>query len=181
MIEFERDIAESTLRILQKKTWNNFNINDLLKKKNTRKLKIKSKNDLLKFINRFVDWHLINNTKDIEQSSTKDMLFEVLMARFDILQLYRAAFINIYNGFKKSPYQLINLLPSFLESMITTAELAHFDVNGLKGNFRLKGLIVVYFITFIHWKNDSSPSLEKTMTQLDKNLDQAENFGKILS
>ena len=52
--------------------------------------------------------------------------------------------------------------------------------NGLKGTIRLKGLMLVYFTTFSQWLNDKSISLEKTMTSLDKNLDNAERFGKFL-
>ena len=140
----------------------------------------KIKNDLLKNINRYVDSLLINDMKSIEQSSTKDMLFEVLMARFDILQQNRISIIKIYESFKKSPHQIFNLLPSFLESMIVTAELAKFNVNGLKGSIRLKGLIVVYFATFLLWLDDKTASLEKTMTGLDKNLDYAEKFVRLL-
>ena len=47
------------------------------------------------------------------------------------------------------------------------------------GTIKLKGLTLVYFITFFYWINDNDSSLEKTMTALDKNLDQAEKFGKL--
>ena len=63
--------------------------------------------------------------------------------------------------------------------MIITAELSKFNVNGLKGTIRLKGLLVVYFVSFSQWINEENSLLEKTMTALDKNLDQAEKFGKI--
>ena len=43
----------------------------------------------------------------------------------------------------------------------------------------LQGLLIVYFITCLKWMEDKTTSLEKTMTALDKNLDQAEKFGKI--
>ena len=52
--------------------------------------------DLLKNLNRYVDSNLIENTQNIENSSTKDMLFEVLMARFDILQMNRVSFLKIF-------------------------------------------------------------------------------------
>ena len=65
--------------------------------------------------------------------------------------------------------------------MIVTAELSKFNVNGIKGSIRLKGLMVVYFTTFFQWLDDKTTSLEKTMTGLDKNLDKAEKFGKLLS
>ena len=104
------------------------------------------------------------------------MLFEVLMARFDILEENRKAFLEIYKILKKNPQQFIKLLPTFLESMIITAELSKYKVNGLKGTIRLKGLMLIYFITFFQWVDEKNSTLEKTMTALDKNLDQAEKL-----
>jgi len=180
MIDLEKKIAEKTLKILSKKSWNSLSLDEVLKKNSNKKIHINSKSDLLKNINRYVDNILINQMKSLENSSTKDMLFAVLMARFDILQKNRDSFVEIYKGFKKKPQHFIKLLPSFLESMIVTAELSKYNVNGLKGNFRLKGLMLVYFVTFFQWVNDKTSSLEKTMTGLDKNLDQAEKFGKLI-
>ena len=179
MTDKEKRIAQNTLAILKKKSWKVLNFEEVLK--NNKNINIKSKIDLLKNINRYVDDALIIKMKKLEISSTKDMLFEVLMARFDILQQNRKSYLEIYKGFKKSPQYFIKLLPSFLESMIITAELAKYNVNGLKGSIRLKGLMVVYFATFFQWLEDKTTSLERTMTQLDKNLDQAEKFGKLVS
>ena len=180
MIDIEFKIAEKTLNILKKKSWKNVSVDEILKNHNKKKIKIKSKIDLLKNINRYVDNLLINEMKSIENSSTKDMLFEVLMTRFDILQKNRQSFIKIYEGFVKTPQQFIKLLPSFLESMIITAELSKYNVNGLRGSIRLKCLMIVYFSTFFYWLEDKTTSLEKTMTGLDKNLDKAEKYGKFL-
>ena len=36
-------------------------------------------------------------------------------------------------------------------------------------------------VTFYTWVGDNTSSLEKTMNALDKNLDQAEKFGKYLN
>lgn len=178
MTDKEKKIAQETLKILEKKSWDSITFEEVIKKNIN--INLKSKIDLLKNINRYVDESLISQMKKLEISSTKDMLFEVLMARFDILQLNRKSFLAIYKGFKKSPQNFIQSLPSFLESMIITAELAKYNVNGLKGSIRLKGLMVVYFATFFQWMEDETTSLEQTMTQLDKNLDQAEKFGKLV-
>ena len=179
MTNKEKRIAHQTLNVLIKKSWRALNFEEVVK--NNRDINMKSKIDLLKNINRYVDDALIVKMKKLEISSTKDMLFEVLMARFDILQQNRKSFLTIYKGFKSSPQYFIQLLPSFLESMIITAELARYNVNGLKGSIRLKGLMMVYFATFFQWLEDQTTSLERTMTQLDKNLDQAEKFGKLVS
>ena len=178
MTDKEKKVARRTLKILTKKSLKKITFEEVIK--TIKDTNIKSKIDLLKNINRYVDDALIAQMKKLEISSTKDMLFEVLMARFDILQQNRKSFLEIYKGFKKSPQYFIQLLPSFLESMIITAELANYNVNGLKGSIRLKGLMVVYFVTFFQWFEDKTTSLEKTMTQLDKNLDQAEKFGNLI-
>ena len=179
MIEYEKKIAEQTLNILKKKSWNTLSLEQILKSVKVKKTYMKNKFDLLKAIGKYVDYLLINKTKSLENSSSKDMLFEVFMARFDILEANRKAFLEIYKILKKNPQQFLKLLPIFLESMIITAELSKFKVNGIKGTIRLKGLLLIYFITFFQWVDDKDTSLEKTMTALDKNLDQAEKLSKL--
>ncbi len=180
MIDLEKQIAEDTLKKLQKKSWDKLTLDDVLDKKVKMQKIINTKDDLLKNINKYIDNSLIEKTKNIESSSTKDMLFEVLMARFDILQENRISFIKIFEALKKSPKKILKLFPSFLESMIVTAELAKFNVNGVKGAIKLKGLFLVYLITFYSWIDDNTFSLEKTMNALDKNLDQVEKFSKYI-
>ena len=179
MIEYEKKIAQQTLNILKKNSWNAFSLEQILIKVKIKKTFIKTKFDLLRIISKYVDFQLIKKMKSLENSSSKDMLFEVLMVRFDILEENRKAFLEIYKILKKNPQQFIKLLPTFLESMIITAELSKYKVNGLRGAIRLKGLMFIYFITFFQWMDDKDPSLEKTMTALDKNLDQAEKLSKL--
>ena len=62
--------------------------------------------------------------------------------------------------------------------MISMAGLAKIPITGIKGNLKIKGLLVIYFSSFLVWIKDNSVSLEKTMTSLDNHLDRA---GKLLS
>ena len=173
-------IAEKTLEILNKKSWDNFSIDSLYKKikLNKSKNKILSKNELLKNINRYLDFLLESNSRFIEKSSKKDMLFEIIMMRFDLLQNNRKSIISIINSLKKKPKESIFLLPSFLESMIIIANLAEIKTSGLIGNLKIKALFIVYFSTFLVWLKDDNESLNKTMTALDKYLDSAEKLMK---
>jgi len=179
MTDYEKKIAQQTLNILMKNSWNTFSLDQVLKNVKVKKTYIKTKFDLLKPISKYVDNLLIHKMKSLENSSPKDMLFEVLMGRFDILEANRKAFLEIYKILKKNPKQFVKLFPIFLESMIISAELSKYKVNGLKGMIRLKGLMLIYFITFFQWVEDKESSLEKTMTALDKNLDQAEKLSKL--
>ena len=70
------------------------------------------------------------------------------------------------------------MLPSLIESMITMAKLAKISIVGIKGNLKVKGLLVIYLSSFLVWVKDNSQSLDKTMTSLDNHLDRA---GKLLS
>ena len=167
------NIALKTLKLLKKKSWNEIRLEEIIKnsKKNTKS--IKTKNDLLRNINRYVDYLLKKETSSIEKSSTKDMLFEVIMARFDVLQKYRNSFLTLFDSYKLKPQKSIILIPSFLESMFLTASLANIEIKGIKGSLTIKGIFIIYIATYLEWMNDTSKSLEKTMTVLDQYLNKA--------
>ena len=175
-------LAEITLLILEKRSWHAIKIDEVYNKININKKnlqnKIDNKRDLLLNINRYFDFKLHNITDSIDQSTRKDMLFEIMMMRFDILQIHRKPIIKIFEFFKKKPQELVFLLPSLIESMISIAGLAKIPIAGMKGNLKVKGLLVIYFSSFLVWSKDNSESLEKTMTSLDNHLDKA---GKLLN
>ena len=175
-------LAETTLLILEKRTWHSIKIDEIynqinIKKKNLQN-KVDNKRDLLRNINHYFDFKLRNITDSIDQSTRKDMIFEIIMMRFDILQTHRKPIIKIFEFFKKKPQELVFLLPSLIESIISMAGLAKIPVVGIKGNLKVKGLLVIYFSSFLVWAKDHSESLDKTMTSLDNHLDRA---GKLLS
>ena len=175
-------LAEMTLLVLEKKSWHSIKIDDVYKKTKINKKylqnNVTNKRDLLQNINHYFDFKLRNISDSIEKSTRKDMIFEIIMMRFDILQIHRKAIIKIFEFFKKKPQELVFLLPSLIESMIAMAGLAKIPVAGIKGNLKVKGLLVIYFSSFLVWSKDNSESLEKTMTSLDNHLDRA---GKLLS
>ena len=170
------NIAKKTLKELE---------NNSLKKISTKKIlngekniKFSNKNDLLININRYFDYLLKKNLINIENSSSKDMLFEVYMARLDILNLHRKSILNIIENLYTQPKLVITLLPSIVESIIVIATLSNIDVNGLKGVAKIKVLFILYLFIIFSWRGDESTSLEKTMTTLDKYLNNIEKIFK---
>jgi len=99
------------------------------------------------------------------------------MMRFDIIQQYRKGIISIFNSLKTKPDNLIYFLPLLLDSIILMLKYAKFPSKGLVAQLQVKGVLIVYILTFFVWKKDSTTSLEKTMIALDNYLDQA---GKIM-
>ena len=175
-------LADTTLLILEKRSWHSIKIDEVYNKININKKKLQNKvgnkRDLLRNINHYFDFKLRNITDSIDQSTRKDMIFEIIMMRFDILQIYRKPIIKIFEFFKKKPQELVFLLPSLIDSMISMAGLAKIPIVGIKGNLKVKGLLAIYFSSFLAWEKDNSESLEKTMTSLDNHLDRA---GKLLN
>ena len=167
------NIALKTLKLLKKKSWSEIRFEEIIINSKKHKKTIKTKNDLLKNINRYVDYLLKKETSSIEKSSTKDMLFEVIMSRFDVLQKYRNSFLTLFDSYKLKPQKSIILIPSFLESMFLTASLANIEIKGIKGSLTIKGIFIIYIATYLEWMNDTSKSLEKTMTTLDQYLNKA--------
>ena len=60
------------------------------------------------------------------------------------------------------------------------AKVANIDTKGVIGNMKTKGLLIVYFSTFLTWIEDENSSLDKTMNALDNYLEKAENVLKLL-
>ena len=170
------DIAKKTLKELENISLKKISIKKILN--GEKNIKFSNKNDLLININRYFDYLLKKNLINIENSSSKDMLFEVYMARLDILNLHRKSILNIIENLYTQPKLVITLLPSIVESIIVIATLSNIDVNGLKGVAKIKVLFILYLFIIFSWRGDESTSLEKTMTTLDKYLNNIEKIFK---
>ena len=64
--------------------------------------------------------------------------------------------------------------------MVSMSNISNIKTEGIIGNFKIKGLLIIYFSTFLIWIKDESNSLDKTMMALDNYLIRAENFLDIL-
>ncbi|PPR47683.1 MAG: hypothetical protein CFH19_00293 [Alphaproteobacteria bacterium MarineAlpha5_Bin9] len=185
MKSLEFQVAEKTLFLLDKYDFNKITVSMVLKslkKKKNNNFQIKDKIYLLKSINNYFDKKLIKISESIEKSTTKDMIFELLMVRFDILNEHRSAVIKIYEYFKKNPNFFVSLLPDFINSIDLITSIAKMKKNKKSLNFiKLNGLLVIYFAAFLTWKNDKNSSLDKTMNTLHKYLNDSERVLKLIS
>ena len=128
MRNIRSEIAIATLNYLKDKDWASISIEKMKRNKRDKKSQysniIKNKNDLLININRYFDDQLKSSSDYIDNSTPKDMIFEVMMMRFDLLNKYRVSIVKIFNFFKKNPKTFVILIPSFIESIITMSNIA---------------------------------------------------------
>ena len=177
-------IANETLFLLKSNSWESITIDKIFARTKLGRKKfqqyVSKKFDLLENINNFFDDKVISGSKTIENSSKKDMIFEVLMMRFDLLNQYRPQIIKIFNLLKKKPQYSIKVLPSFIDSMNKMLKKSKIETNGIRGNLKIKGLLIIYFSTFLTWINDESESLDRTMMKLDDNLERSAKLIKLI-
>ena len=177
-------IAQQTLELLITREWKSISINLICRKLKLSKKKIsrtiKNKNDLLKNINKYFDDKMLVEVKLVEKSTSQDMIFEIFMLRFDLLNRYRISIIKIFKIFQNQPKTFIVLIPSFIESIEMMAKESNIVTKGMVGIIKLNGLLIIYFSTFLTWIKDKSPSLDKTMTVLDDYLKGSEKVLKLL-
>ena len=169
-------LAKKTLQYLEKKKLRYINLKNFLS--NTKVSNMNNKIDLISNINDFFDFQLKKNFVNIERSSQRDMLFEIMMARYDILNEYRASVKNIINHFMSRPQEVLKLIPKLIESKILIATFANINPSGIQGVIKIKIIFALYYITLFTWFIDENESLEKTMSALDKYLNTIEKVIK---
>ena len=164
MIKVQTKIAKQTLKLLISAEWNSISLDKICNNLNLDKKKmlkyIKNKHDLIRNINKYFDEEMLINIKKIDESTQRDMIFEIMMLRFDLLNRYRKSILRIFNIFKYQPKNFVMLLPSFINSIALMASAANIETKGIKGNIKLKGILIVYFSTFLIWIKDDNSSLD---------------------
>lgn len=104
----------------------------------------------------------------------RERLFDVMMARFDVLRPHRSAIRSIAHALSRSPADLIRLREAGMRSMVWTLEAAGIDSGGQLGLVRAQGLAVVFARVLRVWLEDDDPGMAKTMVALDRRLREGE-------
>lgn len=122
----------------------------------------------LPFLVRMVDEEVEKLVGMIDSSlSLQDRLFEILIVRFEILQLYRAAFISISQECFKKPDLALLLYNLIKNSMKRSLELA--GSNNISV-LPIHVLLGIYHLTFHRWIADETPDMSSTMAFLNSTL-----------
>lgn len=134
------------------------------------------RSDLLLMIGREIDRLAIESLGEGVDLSmpVKDRLFEILMARLDVLQSIRPGFLPIIENMCREPKDLAISLPHLGRSIVGMLEAAGLSTTGWTGAVHIVGLMAVYVRAVRAWQEDDTPDLSKAMVVLDQHLSQAE-------
>ena len=129
-----------------------------------------SKSAIIAELMRAVDREVLNRTERVADQEKRDLLFDVLMTRFDVLAPHKAALKSMANAGSADPA----LAGPLLASQHWMLEAAGIDTSGPGGAMRVAGLAGLYASVFRTWLEDEDPGHARTMAALDRRLRRGE-------
>lgn len=130
-----------------------------------------SKSDILAALVRTVDDEVLKRAeKRAEGQSPRDVLFDIIMTRFDVLAPHKAA-LRSMNAAGQADARLARAL---FDSQHWMLQAAGIGTDGAAGRLRVSGLAFVYASVFRTWLDDDDPGLARTMAALDRRLRRGE-------
>jgi len=181
----KRKICETALSLAAKKGWRPLTLDQIAETAKIPPAQIHkmyaSKNDLLPEIVSWIDGCAAMAAATVNPSDPpRDRLFEILMARFDILQKHRGGVLAILKDGRRDPAFLRHMMPAHIKIMRQIVASAHLAPSEGGGTLVTCGLLAVYYRTVWEWEKDLSSDMTKTMATLDKSLKCAAKAAGIL-
>ena len=186
-IETENKYIKKGFDLINDIGWEEFSLEKLSTKEkipiNDLKVFFKCKNSIVDKFSRMIDKKIESKLRidDFKDSSKKDILFELIMMRFDEMESFKGSLVKILDVSKNKPLLISIITKNVMNTMDFFLELSNsynnYAFDFLKKNF----LFFIYSITFKTWLSDETKDLSKTMAELDKLLSTAENFQQKVS
>lgn len=119
-------------------------------------------------------------TNPVTDGSIKDRLFDILLRRFDYLQIHRAGVVALTRHLPVCPPLAVALAEMNIASMGWLLEGAGVDATGFMGALKKRGLLGVWLYALRVWLTDDSPDLTATMAAVDTALAKVEGLASKL-
>lgn len=126
---------------------------------------------------------ILETLADIEDAgevTIREKILEALMHRFEVYQPYKAQIARLDSAARRDPALGLRLLDSLAQAMRGLLAMAGDDLVGLRGEARVRGLAFVAMMAARAWQKDDSADMAATMNEIDKRLEQAEEWGRTL-
>lgn len=120
---------------------------------------------------RMIDRKALAGRTEVDPAEpVRDRLFDVLIARFEVMQPYREAVARFLRNMPLHPMDALVSAFRLGRSMALSLEAAGVSVAGPFGYLRIKGLAYTYLWVLRTFVQDDTPDLARTMAALDKAL-----------
>lgn len=108
--------------------------------------------------------------------NARDRIFDVVMARFDVLAPYKEALKSIAAA---RPFSA-ELAQRAMATQAWMLHAAGISTDGVLGTSRVSGMVGLYASVFQTWLEDDDPGMARTMAALDRRLKRGEQSMRML-
>ncbi|MDB2683043.1 TetR/AcrR family transcriptional regulator [Alphaproteobacteria bacterium] len=184
-VKVKEKIILSALELAAEQGWGDVTLADIAAKANVGVAELydifEDKGDILSGLGRMIDKKILSDVRGAaNDESPRDLLFDLLMDRFESLNKHRDGVIAILASIKFDPKQAVIALPHLCRSMSWMLEACGISTYGIKGALRVSGLTALYLKAARVWMSDESADLAKVMASLDKDLGRIESWAGTL-
>jgi len=170
-------LIQTMLMMASKKSWSDIVLKEIIEKSGVDNdmatALFSNKDALLGAYHTKIDYEMAQDCQGTftENDDIKDRLFDVFMARFDLINDHRAAMISILNDITMNPAQSFCGLPHVCASVHKICDVANVNADGWCGAAKITALTVLYLKFLRDWVRDDSDDMAATMASLDRGLD----------
>ncbi len=174
-------IIEATLELAAERDWSDFGITDIARRADLSLADFRdafpSKGAVLAGFSKKIDRIVLDGTtRDLDDETAKERLFDVLMRRLDAMAPYRLGLESVAEWVRTDALAAAALNGVALNSMRFMLAAAGIDVEGRTGALKLQGLVIAWTRVLAVWFEDSDPGLSGTMAALDRELKRGEGL-----
>ena len=166
----DRTLSAAALRLAASKGWEETSLEDIARSAKIPLTKLKTRfktsSDLVPVIAKVLDREAFQGKKF--SGAPRDKLFDILMARFDVLQKHKAAILSMAAAAKGNRKLFCVLAQTMIEGCYRIVDTAKLDRP--RRPILVLGLMALYSSVFWVWCQDKSRDMAKTMAALDRAL-----------
>jgi AcrR family transcriptional regulator len=175
-------IIAATMRLAAERPWDDVLMKDIAEAAAidlaALRREFPSKTAILSAFSRAVDDAVLSSAPKFTGSeNSRDRIFDVVMARLDVLVPYKEALKNIAAA---RPFDM-ELVRRTMASQAWMLHAAGVRTDGVLGTSRVTGLASVYASVMQTWLQDDDPGSARTMAALDRRLKRGEQSMRMLT
>lgn len=167
------DVVETALALVEVRGWDHVTLEDIATEGGHSEKAVKALFDDIWDILIYVLQDIADKTKaEVAEYLTDDWrenAMEILMTRFDLAQVHRAAFKRLPRDLAKHPRTVRRLARRFYDTMRDMMLLAGFPAEDI--NPATNSAFGLMYISVVDtWSKDDTPDMSRTMAAIDKRL-----------
>lgn len=179
----QKDILDLVLKLLMQKSWHDLSIADIAIAQGVSSADIyrhfDSKKAIVHAISTQIDEALANQELQASITDRKDVLFDLIMTRIDLLLPYKGWIRDVWANRIDNVCDILLQAPQELRSIEALVNRINFPLNFLQKQLFVHALGLVYLNTLLVWLDDDETA-SKTMATLDDRLHQLSEVFKFL-